>query len=143
MPHLIEPRRRGSGSGIDLTPLVDVVFRLLIFFLVTSQFTQPVASLELPPGKPGAKPEESDIRVELTIDGELRVNGESIAARHFEETLETAMAVSGTRRIRFHGDRRIDYGRFVDLLDRARLLGIDGFSIIKSEKAPDETGANE
>ena len=49
------------------------------------------------------------------------------------------MAASSSRKIRFYGDRRVDYGRFVELLDRARTLGIDDFSIVKSKEAPDES----
>ncbi len=117
---------------------MDVVFLLLIFFLVTSQFTQPVASLELPSGSPGTAPDESAIRVEITLSGDLRINGESVTDDAFEAALENSMAASSTRRVRFYGDRRIDYGRFVDLLDRARSIGIDDFAIVKSQETADE-----
>ncbi|MEM9480690.1 MAG: biopolymer transporter ExbD [Verrucomicrobiota bacterium] len=142
MPQLIETRSRSRSGEIDLTPLVDVVFLLLIFFLVTSQFTQPTASLELPAGRPGAKPDESAIRVELTSSGELFVNGDSVDDNAFEMSLGQAMDSVGVRKIRFYGDRRNDYGSFVDLLDRARAVGIDGFSIVKSQ-AEDEPASNQ
>lgn len=142
MPQLIERSKRRRSADIDLTSLVDVVFLLLIFFLVTSQFEQPKASLELPPGSPGAAPDESAIQVELTQDGVLKVNGEDIPDGAYEAALKNSLATSSTRKIRFYGDRRIDYGHFVDLLDRARSLGIDDFAIVKSQHTADEPAAN-
>ncbi len=142
MAQLIQPRRSRRAGEIDLTPLVDVIFLLLIFFLVTSQFAQPTASLELPAGSPGAKPDETAIRVEVTSAGDLRVNGESIFDSAFEAAIERSMIGSPTRKIRFYGDHRIAYGRFVALLHRARLVGIDDFSIIKSQESPDEPASD-
>lgn len=140
MPDLIQSTRRRPSPDPDLTPLIDVVFLLLIFFLVTSQFTQPTASLELPPGSPGPLPDESAIRVELTAGGDLLVNGSPTSDSEFEAALRQTMISTATRKVRFHGDRRIDYGRFVDLLDRARSIGIDDFSLIKSqEESNDQT----
>ena len=132
MADLIQYRRPKNRGDIDLTSLVDVVFLLLIFFLVTSQFAQPTASLELPTGSPGAKPDESAIRIEVTENGELQVDGVIVEDADFVLALEQAIATSDTRKARFYGDRRIDYGKFVDLLDRARSAGIEDFSIVKS-----------
>ncbi len=141
MADLISYRRTRNRGDIDLTSLVDVVFLLLIFFLVTSQFAQPTASLELPSGGPGAPPDEAAIRIEVTESGDLLVNGTRVEDAGFEAALEQAIADSDTPRARFHGDRRIDFGRFVDLLDRARRAGIEDFAIVKSVEPEDETPA--
>lgn len=137
---LITYRKRRNRGEIDLTSLVDVVFLLLIFFLVTSQFAQPTATLELPTGGPGARPDESAIRLEVTDDGRLMVEGKAINDESFEVELERVLAGRKIRSVRFYGDRRIDYGRFVDLLERARSVGIDDFSIVKTEN---QAGGNE
>ena len=138
MADLITYRKRRHRGEIDLTSLVDVVFLLLIFFLVTSQFAQPTATLELPSGGPGAPPDEAAVRVEVIEDGGLRVDGTAVDDGGFEEALRQALAGRAIRAIRFYGDRRIDYGRFVDLLERARGVGIDDFSIVKTEEPEGE-----
>ena len=143
MADLIPYRRRRSSSHIDLTSLVDVVFLLLIFFLVTSQFAQPTASLELPTGGAGKKPDETAIRIELTREGKLRIDGDMIADTDFESALSRSLESATDRRVRFYGDHQIDYGRFVDLLDRARAIGIENFAIVKSQNEADIPDANQ
>ena len=140
MADLIQYQRRRNSGNIDLTSLVDVVFLLLIFFLVTSQFAQPTASLELPTGSPGGKPDESAVRIELTREGELRIDGGLVTEDRFEIALEAALENRPSRRVRFYGDHRIDYGRFVELLDRAQSLGIESFAIVKSAETADGSG---
>ena len=122
------PRRKAS---IDLTPLVDVVFLLLIFFLVTSQFTEPTAALDLPVGAAGPEPLPDAIRIELDATGLLMVDGETIADAALNDLFRNAAAEDPSRRVQFFGDESIEYGRFVEILDRARSAGITNFAIIK------------
>ena len=78
--------------------------------------------------------------MEVTDDGRLMVEGKAINDESFEVELERVLAGRKIRSVRFYGDRRIDYGRFVDLLERARSVGIDDFSIVKTEN---QAGGNE
>jgi len=78
---LIEYKRRRGHHAIELTPLIDVVFQLLIFFMVGAQFIQPETQLDLPIGKGGERPDDIAIKVELTLDGKLTLDGEGIEDR--------------------------------------------------------------
>lgn len=124
--------RRPRDRNLDLTPLLDVIFQLLIFFMVSSQFVSPESKLDLPMGRPGAQPEDSiSIRVEMAADGELRVDGEVIADSDFESGIEAAMAARGVDHVQFRGDRTMDFGDFVGLMERAQAVGVKGFEIVK------------
>lgn len=140
---LIQHRTRRRTS-IDLTPLVDVVFLLLIFFLVTSQFTEPRAALDLPVGAAGPEPLPDAIRIELDGTGLLMVDGETIADTALDDLFRNTAAEDPSRRIQFFGDESIDYGRFVEILDRARSAGITNFAIIKQveEEKEEEEAEN-
>jgi len=71
---LFRPRRRRAGVRIDMTPMVDVAFLLLIFFMVTTVFRRPLAvEVNLP--EPGARVEVPESRVATVYvdrDGTLR-----------------------------------------------------------------------
>jgi biopolymer transport protein ExbD len=129
------PRRR---TFIDLTPLVDVVFLLLIFFLVTSQFTEPTAAIDLPAGRAGPEPLLDAIRIEMDDTGRITANGKTIADSELDEFFRAAAAEDPERRVQFFGDEKIEYGRFVGILDRARAAGIADFAIVKKVD-PDAT----
>ncbi|MFI4872784.1 MAG: ExbD/TolR family protein [Phycisphaerales bacterium JB058] len=73
-------------DGFDMTPMIDVVMLLIIFFLVTSQFSQSIRTqLELPKqqGQETEVDTSGDIVVDLLADGSIRLEGESISMDSF------------------------------------------------------------
>ncbi|PWE28665.1 biopolymer transporter ExbD [Pararhodobacter marinus] len=82
MTELVAPRRR---SALSLTSLIDVIFLLLLFFMLTSTFTR-LGELDLTPGAPGgSQGQAAPVFVQLA-PGDLRVNAETVPldglARH-------------------------------------------------------------
>lgn len=124
----VRPKR--PSHTIDMAPLIDVVFLLLIFFMLTSSFTSPSLPLNLP----GASAEGSEPREALTVsvaeDGAIAIDGEVVSLDAFEETLQTRLAAFPDKSVNFRGDRTIDYGIFVDLMDRARRTGATQFNLV-------------
>lgn len=85
-------------DGFDMTPMIDVVMLLIIFFLVTSQFSQSIRTpLELP-RQDGQQIEDAnnpgDIVVDLLADGSVRLEGETVSMDVF---------ISGVRAEVLHG----------------------------------------
>ena len=75
-----------TDTGFDMTPMIDVVMLLIIFFLVTSQFSQSIRTpLELPhqQGQQDDQPHPGDIVVDLMADGSIRLEGESLSMDAF------------------------------------------------------------
>ncbi|WP_298635428.1 biopolymer transporter ExbD [uncultured Umboniibacter sp.] len=69
-------RRSKTKEGVNLTPLIDVVFLLLIFFMVTTTFkTESELSVDLPQASNEAERAEADIRVVVQATGLITVNG--------------------------------------------------------------------
>ena len=125
--------RRPRDRNLDLTPLLDVIFQLLIFFMVSSQFVSPKAKLDLPVGAGGVRPEDATtIRVEVASSGEIRVEDEVIADADFESKVKAAMDARSIDKVQFHGDKTMDYGNFVGLMERAQAIGVKGFEIVKN-----------
>ena len=82
----MEFRRRKRGrSALELTPLIDVVFQLLVFFLLTASFVQPSLRLDLPSGEASDEPDSKPIMVEIDAAGTLRVDGDVVPRDGLED----------------------------------------------------------
>ncbi len=128
-------RPKRPTHTIDMAPLIDVVFLLLIFFMLTSNFVPPAIPLKLPhAGGDTAAPVEAVV-VSLDAGGSLFVDGEMVTEAGFSEALKTALAASKTTTVHFRGDRTAEYGRFVELMDLARKAGAIQFNLIHDPSA--------
>lgn len=130
-----EGRRRTSAVP-NLTPLIDIVFLLLVFFMLTSHFVREQAlNIELPVADSGAAAREDD-RLEVVIDaqGRFLMNGHFVEAAALEATLRTALEGRSDPVLRVRGDRSAALGRAVTVLDAARKAGADAIDIVTEEK---------
>lgn len=125
------PRRR---SNIELTPLIDVVFQLLVFFLLTSSFVQPSLRLDLPQGGTMDEADPTPILLEIDADGNLALDGDPVERARLQDALERALE-DGRTAVRLSGDRGMTYGIFVEALDAARAAGAAHFDLVHSGAA--------
>lgn len=115
-----------EDSGLGITPLVDVVLLLLIFFIVTTSFSEPRIALELPDAVTGAPEDPRErLRVTLRSDGGLLVDGSASDA----EGLTAALAAGGVDGLELRADREVPHGRVVEVLDLSREHGVADVSI--------------
>ena len=124
----LRPRRRRSTS-VDITPLIDVVFLLLIFFMVSTTFEQETEiRIELPQAT-GEKPEHSPDELEITIDrkGTFYVNQLEVINTEID-TLKAAIskAVKDQRDIPviINADARTPHQAVITVMDAASQLGL-------------------
>jgi biopolymer transport protein ExbD len=114
--------RRGD-IGINMTPMIDIVFLLVIFFLVSSHLAKQEVqlALPLPVAETGlAEPEMPRHRVALNVrhDGSLLLAGRSIREDELPARLRGVRAEEDHAEIRIRSDRRVPY-RFVEPILRA------------------------
>ena len=83
------PAKKSRNSDDNMIPLINIVFLLLIFFMVAGQIrAMPDASLKLPKAEL-SKPKSSDtIRLEVSADGQMRLNGEAVDNSTLESWLQ-------------------------------------------------------
>mgnify|MGYP001179669403 FL=1 len=125
-------RHRRSNVVLNLTPLIDIVFLLLVFFMLTAHFIEDQAiDINLPKAKSSATTEQDEyVEVVLTPGGELLVAGESVAPEDLEETLRGALHAPGKRFIRLRGDQESNFGMAVRVIDAARGAGAESLDIL-------------
>lgn len=126
-----EARRRGSRVP-NLTPLIDVVFLLLVFFMLTSHFVREEAlNVELPDAVSGT-PLEDAKALEIVVDAQsrLRVGKRVVEPKELTEVIRDALAGGKVRTVRLRGDRRATLAVMVKVLDAARNAGAEGVDIV-------------
>ena len=117
-----QSRRRVS---LDISPLLDVVFLLLIFFLVTTTF-MPDASmeLELPESTTATQSEVVPTMVTVGEDGGVQIDGDSVSIQELERAV-AALLPEEREKITVRADARVDYGVIVRIIDALRNAGVD------------------
>lgn len=133
-------RQRREEVGINLTPLIDVVFLLLIFFMVSTTFTRETQlSIDLPEAK-GAAAAELEEKIEILIDesGEYRVNGQGLVDRQLR-TLQAAIyklsAGDTTLPMIITADAQAAHEDVVRAMDAAGQMGFVHLSITTRQPA--------
>lgn len=115
--------RRGFGSS-SLLPLIDVVFQLLIFFVLTSTFTQITGmDVELPESSTAKSVQKDVVAVSVTPDGTYRIGDHEVTRKRLEEALRTRIGPSGGTLVRVNADRASRVHQAVYAIDAARRAG--------------------
>ena len=127
-------RRSRADNGINLTPLIDVVFLLLIFFMVTTTFTKETRLLIDLPEADGEVADNSSAPLELVIskDGSYAVNGQNLINRDIK-TIMAALkdASSGNADIPLviTADAQATHQAVITAMDAAGRLGFSQLNI--------------
>lgn len=120
----IEPER----PGLQLAPMIDVVFLLLIFFLVTWAFARFETELDVavPVAKQGADPNRSvgEIIVNVRRDGSLVLEGKGVTGPDLLDRLTKVASHYRDVAVILRGDRQTSYENIVKVLDLCREAGI-------------------
>ena len=125
--------RRRAEASLELTPLIDVVFLLLIFFLVTATFAQRDRSLlpiDLPEGGTGeGVAAQEDLTLLLLADGSVLIqrrdhaDAQRVEPGFLQEVLRSLHDEAPNRPLFLRGDRDVRYGEVIRLLDTVRAVG--------------------
>ncbi|MBU2502811.1 biopolymer transporter ExbD [bacterium] len=124
------PARKGRGLIINVTSLIDVMFLLLIFFMVTSTFkNQPAITLVLPRSTTATETLATPAIVYLTEDGSVYLNDAPVAEDGLSEALERIQGATGEDTIVLRADERAEHGDVVRLIDVLKQSGFTRVSI--------------
>ena len=118
--------------GIDMTPLIDVVFLLLIFFMLTFAIQGQGLTISLPQGaETEQKNAEKDLIVKINQDDSLSLNDKHITIDSLRDALEGLVQSRTNKLVIIDSGPRVKYGLFAQVLDISREAGAENFSIIK------------
>ena len=139
-------RQRKPENGVNLTPLIDVVFLLLIFFMVTTTFTKETHLVIDLPEAEGEVVEQPLMMIEVLVnrDGSYSINGNSLINRDIETLMkglhETSGGDNGLPMI-ITADARASHQSVITAMDAAGRMGFVHLQI--TTKEPAEMGVEE
>ncbi len=120
---------------INITSLIDVLFLLLIFFMVSSTFIEkPGMDLELPESETSTMKEIKDLVLQITPDGDMTLNSEEITLETLETKLKEEHEQNITASLILKADKEVKHGVIVMVMDAAKLVGIPRIIIATTEK---------
>lgn len=128
-------RRRARVSeqeevGIDLTPMLDVVFIMLIFFIVTTSFVKESGiDVSRPQASSAEKKESASILIAISEAGEIWLQKRKIDVRSVRANVERLHAETPEGAVIIQSDKSAKTGILVQVMDQVRLAGVTNVSI--------------
>ena len=123
-----------SETNLDLTPIVDVVFNLLIFFALSLNFSEITSSLniKLPKAKSSETLSEQQIVVSIEKNNKIYINDKFL---FFDEVKNFLISQDSTKTIVIKADETIDHGYVVKIMDLIKSSGFEkiGIAVKKSD----------
>ena len=125
---ILQAEEANAGIAIDMTPMIDMVFLLLIFFLVATTFHQEEREMQIAlPFASASAPISTMLReliVNVGSDGAIIVGGKSIEPDQLRSTVEEAVKSNPQQKVTIRGDRATAYANIVTVLDICKASGI-------------------
>ncbi len=120
--------KKTTKYKLNIIPLINVVFLLLIFFMLTSTAVQQSVEIDLPKAETAQDNEVELPRLVITKNGDLEIDSEKVTLATLGEKLQARM-LTGEKRLMIEADRDLEFSRFGEVLDRVREVGIVDFVI--------------
>lgn len=125
-------------ASINMVPFIDICLVLLIIFMVTSSYIVRAAiEVDLPTAASGSDVAPSTVLVEIQQDGSIFFNGEATSLDALSALVDAEVAAEETVNAIIAGDRRVDYGVVVDVVDVVKIAGVASFAL-NIDREPDE-----
>lgn len=126
-------RPKKAGLSLDMAPLIDVVFQLLIFFMLTSAFTHPTIKLDLPKATTKDAKENENISIVIDRQGKITLNNTAVSFENLGSSMSSMLSSAPNKAVHLQGDAQMPYELFVKVMDIARKAGAKQIHIVHSE----------
>jgi biopolymer transport protein ExbD len=114
----------------DMTPMLDMVFLLLIFFLLTSVFRSTAIVTDLPSSTTSKLQNDKPIIVSVKHGGEIFLNDKRMDKNELTAALTCELERKGTKEISIASDRNVDFENIVSVMDIAGNAGAQSVSFL-------------
>ncbi|HBE04040.1 MAG: hypothetical protein A2096_05350 [Spirochaetes bacterium GWF1_41_5] len=126
----LEPR-----LGIDMTPMVDIVFLLIIFFMIASTYVKTSGiRVNLPEAVSSDSHPKNDLVISVNENGDIFLDDRKVAMDSLQKLLKEEKIKSGRSALIIKGDRNIRYKSLVLVMDRAKMAGIEKISLATGKR---------
>lgn len=128
-----------EDAGLNMTPLIDVVFLLLLFFMVTSTLKDETAlTVDLPQSTASPTPvQKNSLTLVINLEGDYFLNGALLPDSEVEPLMAALQKAAGDNPdplLNIHADRNVAYEKVVRVMEAARRLGYDHLNVAVSKR---------
>lgn len=128
-------RSRVDHTHMNIAPLVDVMFLLLLFFMLTSHLIQePAIRIKLPESKTAEAKDERMKTILITREGEIYFMDQRVSLKEIQEVIRSSLKDPERDFLRIKSDRDANVGLLVNVIDEVRLSGTKNFSIVTERR---------
>lgn len=131
-------KKRRPHTILDMTPLVDVIFQLLLFFLLTSTYTQPQPSaanipIDLPDSSLKASQQiPSEVIISINAEGKIYWLEQQVSLDELNARLETQASQDPKTLVLLRGDQKTSYGLIGQIMSMIQRLNLKMSIILQS-----------
>ena len=128
-------RGKRKSPGIDMAPLMDMIFILLIFFIVTTSFVKEAGvTINRPVAKSSVTNEKTNMVIGVTKEGHVYIEGQIIDVRSVRARMERFLAEVPEGSVVIAADTQSYSGKVIQVLDACRLAGVKNLSVATRKK---------
>jgi biopolymer transport protein ExbD len=130
------PRRVIKKARIEIIPMIDTIFFLLVFFMISTLSMARYSGLpvNLPKAATGQQPPSESAAVTIASDGKVSIDRQEVARDQIRETLRQRLAKNPELLVLINADERVEHGVVVEIMDAARQAGVAKMAIAVKPK---------
>ena len=123
-------QEQNAAASVNLTPLIDMVFILLIFFLVTASFTKEAGiEVDRPTAQTAVRQEKGSLIIGVSENGEIWIDNQKVELRSIRAHVERLHAQNPEGTVIILADQKSRTGTTVKVLDQVRWAGVSSVAI--------------
>ena len=123
-------KSESGPTAMNITPLIDMVFILLIFFAVNASFVKEAGvEIERPSARSAVTQEQANIMIAVTENGEVWVDRQRVDPRSVRGHVERLHAENPEGAVVILADEKSETGLVIEVLDQARLAGVENVAV--------------
>lgn len=120
-----------DDAQIDMTPMLDIVFIMLIFFIVTTSFVKEKGlEVNRPKDNPSDRQPSKALSIQIDEFGKIRMNGRDVDIRRVVANIQTFLAENVTDAAAIQAHEDTEHGVVVEVMDQAKEAGIEKVSVL-------------
>jgi biopolymer transport protein ExbD len=129
-------RREIKKARIEIIPMIDTIFFLLVFFMISTLSMARYSGLpvNLPKAATGQQPPSESAAVTVGPDGKVSIDKQEVARERIAEILRARLAKNSELLVLINADEKVEHGIVVEIMDAARQAGVTKMAIAVKPK---------
>lgn len=129
-------RREIKKARIEIIPMIDTIFFLLVFFMISTLSMARYGGLpvSLPKAATGQQTPSESAAVTITPDGKIAIDKQDVPRAHVGEILKARLAKSADLLVLINADEKVEHGLVIEVMDAARQAGVAKMAIAVKPK---------